>query len=124
MTEEPGGAGRPRILHFRSQPTVSRTIQWEAALRGDGLFVEIPCDPFPEGSKESFIALLEFAEEHLKVGSVFVCFYKSRDDRVKLMRAFSFLGFEMVKPGHALVPSRPDVLFMAYNFDRDSSDED
>lgn len=124
VTEEPGGGGRPRILHFRSQPTVSRTIQWEGALRGDGLFVEIPCDPFPEGSKESFIALLEFAEEHLKVGSVFVCFYKNRDDRVKLMRAFSFLGFEMVKPGHALVPTRPDVLFMAYNFDRDSSDED
>lgn len=43
---------------------------------------------------------------------------------VKLVRAFSFLGFEIVKPGHALVPSRPDVLFMAYNFDRDSSDED
>ncbi len=43
---------------------------------------------------------------------------------VKLVRTFSFLGFEMVKPGHALVPARPDVLFMAYNFDRDSSDED
>ncbi|KAI7796254.1 ornithine decarboxylase antizyme 1b, partial [Triplophysa rosa] len=124
VTEEPAGAGRPRILHFRSQPTVSCTIQWEAVLRGEGLFVEIPCDPFPEGSKESFISLLEFAEEHLKVGSVFVCFYKKREDRVKLVRAFSFLGFEMVKPGHALVPSRPDVLFMAYNFDRDSSDED
>ena len=42
----------------------------------------------------------------------------------KLVRTFSFLGFEIVKPGHALVPPRPDVLFMAYTFDRDSSDED
>ncbi|XP_048022005.1 LOW QUALITY PROTEIN: ornithine decarboxylase antizyme 1b [Chanodichthys erythropterus] len=124
VTEEPAGAGRPRILYFQSRPTVSRVIQWEAVLRGEGLFVEIPCDPFPEGSKESFVSLLEFAEEHLKVLSVFVCFYKNRDDRVKLVRTFSFLGFEMVKPGHALVPARPDVLFMAYNFDRDSSDED
>lgn len=42
----------------------------------------------------------------------------------KLVRTFSFLGFEIVKPGHALVPPRPDVFFMAYNFDRDSSDEE
>lgn len=42
----------------------------------------------------------------------------------KLVRTFSFLGFEIVKPGQALVPPRPDVFFMAYNFDRDSSDED
>uniref|UniRef100_A0A9J8A1D9 Ornithine decarboxylase antizyme 2-like n=1 Tax=Cyprinus carpio carpio TaxID=630221 RepID=A0A9J8A1D9_CYPCA len=124
VTEEPAGAGRPRILHFQSRPTVSRAIKWEAVLRGPALFVELPCEPFPEGSKESFVSLLEFAEEHLKVDSVFVCFYKNRDDRVKLVRTFSFLGFEIVKPGHALVPTRPDVLFMAYNFDRDSSEED
>lgn len=42
----------------------------------------------------------------------------------KLVRTFSFLGFEIVKPGHALVPPRPDIFFMAYNFDRDSSDEE
>jgi len=52
VTEEPAGAGRPRILHFQSCPTVSRAIKWEAVLRGPGLFVEIPCESFPEGSKE------------------------------------------------------------------------
>ncbi|KAL7844969.1 hypothetical protein SRHO_G00235090 [Serrasalmus rhombeus] len=125
VTEQPAGAGRPGILHFQSRPTVSRVINWEAVLRGDGLYVEIPNDPLPEGSKESFASLLEFAEEHLKVVSVYVCFYKNRDDRAKLVRTFSFLGFEIVNPGHSPVPSRPDVFFMAYSFDRDSSsDED
>ncbi|RVE65835.1 hypothetical protein OJAV_G00120380 [Oryzias javanicus] len=124
VTEEPAGNGRPGILHFQSRPTVTKTIQWDAVLQSSALYVEIPLDPLPEGSKESFVSLLEFAEEHLKVVSVFVCFYKNRDDRAKLVRTFSFLGFEIVKPGHALVPPRPDVFFMAYNFDRDSSDDE
>uniref|UniRef100_A0A8C9Z7Q5 Ornithine decarboxylase antizyme 1b n=1 Tax=Sander lucioperca TaxID=283035 RepID=A0A8C9Z7Q5_SANLU len=124
VTEEPAGNGRPGILHFLSRPTVTKTIQWDAVLSSSALYVEIPLDPLPEGSKESFAALLEFAEEHLKVVSVVVCFYKNRDDRAKLVRTFSFLGFEIVKPGHALVPPRPDVFFMAYSFERDSSDEE
>ncbi|KAG7264500.1 hypothetical protein CRUP_020638 [Coryphaenoides rupestris] len=119
------GNGRPGILRFQSRPTLSRSIQWEAVLSRNALYVEIPRDPLPEGSKESLAALLEYAEEHLKVVSVFVCFYKNREERAKLVRTFSFLGFEIVKPGHALAPPRPDVLFMAYTFDRDSSsDED
>uniref|UniRef100_A0A672J860 Ornithine decarboxylase antizyme 2b n=1 Tax=Salarias fasciatus TaxID=181472 RepID=A0A672J860_SALFA len=130
VTEEPAGNGRPRILHFQSRPTITKTVQWDAVLSGGGsggggaLYVEIPLEPLPEGSKESFAALLEYAEEHLKVVSVFVCFYKNREDRAKLIRTFGFLGFEIVKPGHPLVPPRPDVFFMAYTFDRDSSDEE
>uniref|UniRef100_A0A3Q3FZZ8 Ornithine decarboxylase antizyme 1b n=1 Tax=Labrus bergylta TaxID=56723 RepID=A0A3Q3FZZ8_9LABR len=130
----PGGRGNgtrdhtpsARQLYSDRKLTVTEepTIQWDAVLSSSALYVEIPLDPLPEGSKESFAALLEYAEEHLKVVSVFVCFYKNRDDRAKLVRTFSFLGFEIVKPGHTLVPPRPDVFFMAYNFDRDSSDEE
>ncbi|KAG7321146.1 hypothetical protein KOW79_015561 [Hemibagrus wyckioides] len=124
VIERPAGGGCPATLHFLSRPTISRVISWEAVVRGEALYIEIPREPLPEGSKESFASLLEFAEEHLKVTSVFVCFYKNRDDRAKLVRTFSFLGFEVVSPGRSPVPPRPDVFFMAYNFDRDSSDED
>uniref|UniRef100_A0A8C4S272 Ornithine decarboxylase antizyme 1b n=1 Tax=Erpetoichthys calabaricus TaxID=27687 RepID=A0A8C4S272_ERPCA len=124
ITEESAGSGKPTVLHFQSKLTDSRLIQWDAALKNNNLYVEIPRAMLPEGSKESFTALLECAEEQLKVLNVFVCFYKNRDDRAALLRTFSFLGFEIVKPGHALIPQRPDVLFMAYTFDRDSSDEE
>ncbi|XP_015193714.1 LOW QUALITY PROTEIN: ornithine decarboxylase antizyme 1b [Lepisosteus oculatus] len=124
VTEEPAVNGRPGLLHFQSKPTHSKVIQWDAVLNGNNLYVEIPWDVLPEGSKESFVALLEYAEEHLKVVKVFLCFYKNREDRAKLLRTFSFLGFEVVKPGHALIPPRQDVFFMAYTFDRDSSDEE
>lgn len=41
-----------------------------------------------------------------------------------LLRTFSFLGFEIVRPGHPLVPTRPDAFFMAYSIERDSSDDE
>lgn len=52
VTEEPAGNGRPGILHFQSHPTITKTIQWDAVLSSSVLYVEIPLDPLPEGSKE------------------------------------------------------------------------
>lgn len=52
VTEEPAGNGRPRILHFQSRPTITKTIQWDAVLSSSALYVEIPPDLLPEGSKE------------------------------------------------------------------------
>lgn len=52
VTEEPAGNGRPRILHFQSRPTATKTIQWDAVLSSSALYVEVPLDPLPEGSKE------------------------------------------------------------------------
>lgn len=52
MIERPAGGGRPATLHFLSRPTVSHEISWDAVVRGEALYVEIPREPFPEGSKE------------------------------------------------------------------------
>lgn len=52
VTEEPAGNGRPGILHFQTHPTVTKTIQLDAVLSNGALYVEIPLEPLPEGSKE------------------------------------------------------------------------
>lgn len=116
--------GKPHIVHFQYKVTEGKISCWDAVLSNQSLFVEIPDGLLADGSKEGLLALLEFAEEKMKASYVFICFRKSREDRAPLLKTFSFLGFEMVRPGHPCVPSRPDVLFMVYPLDQVSSDDD
>uniref|UniRef100_A0A3P9AN31 Ornithine decarboxylase antizyme 2b n=2 Tax=Esox lucius TaxID=8010 RepID=A0A3P9AN31_ESOLU len=94
------------------------------ALASDSLFLEIPAGALAEGSKEGLTSLLEFAEEKLKVNYVFLWFDKAREDRLSIIKAFHYIGFEVVKPGNPLVPARSDLVFMAYSLENSSSDEE
>lgn len=125
VLEEPSPPNsRVRFLLFEPRRSEGKCCVWRGALKGGSIYIEIPPGALPEGSKDSFALVLEFAEEKLQVDHVFICFHKNRDDRACLLRTFSFLGFEIVRPGHPLVPARPDAFFMAYIIERDSSSSD
>jgi hypothetical protein len=92
-------------------------VHWDTLLIGKTLFVEIPADILPEGSRESFVSLLEHAEDVLGCSKVIICFKKNRADQASLIRTFMFLGFSLVAPGtHQLAVSR-DLVYLAYSID-------
>jgi len=111
-------------LSFQVVLTDCMMVTWETLLLDGRLIVEIPNGILPEGSKESFVTLLEYAEEVLKCRHVIVCFKKERADRASLIRTFMFLGFVVVAPGSGLVPTQGDLFFMAYTIDDDDGDSD
>ncbi|XP_035252087.1 LOW QUALITY PROTEIN: ornithine decarboxylase antizyme 2a [Anguilla anguilla] len=124
VTQAASANGTPPVLHFQYQLSERRTSCWETVFYSNSLFLEIPQGSFPEGSKEGLTSLLEFAEEKLKASHIFLWFSKGREDRLSITKTFHYMGFEVVKPGHPLVPARADLLFMVYSLDHASSDEE
>ncbi|XP_046555725.1 LOW QUALITY PROTEIN: ornithine decarboxylase antizyme 1-like [Haliotis rubra] len=111
-------------LCFKIRPVECLEVTWETVLLDGKLYVELPCGILPEGSKESLVSLLEYAEDRLKCSHVILCFKKNRADRVNLLRVFSFLGFSVVPPGDPLVPKVEDLMFMVYVIEEDSDEGD
>jgi len=114
-------------LCFKVSPAAGLEVEWETILLESRLYVEVPPGILPEGSRESLIELLEYAEEKLKCSHVILCFKRARPDRGSLLRVFNFFGFWVLPPSHALAPRSEDLLYMAYAIDGDaasSSSED
>uniref|UniRef100_A0A8C5Y604 Ornithine decarboxylase antizyme 2 n=1 Tax=Microcebus murinus TaxID=30608 RepID=A0A8C5Y604_MICMU len=110
----PVNDGKPHIVHLQNEATEVNVSSWDAVLSSQSLFIESPDGLLADGN-EGLLALLEFAEEKMKVNYIFICFRKGWEDRGPLLKTFSFLGFEIMHPGHPCVPSWPDVMFMDQN---------
>lgn len=89
---------------------------WETLFHGQILYIQVPTSLLPEGSKEGFVALLEYAEEVLKCTDIIICMKKDRVDKAQLVRTFMFIGFTVLPPGHELIPQSTDSMniYMRY----------
>lgn len=103
------------LVSFKCPLSDEKEVEWKTLLVDGTLYVDIPAQIMPEGSRDSLVSLLEFAEEKLECEKVFVCFNKDRKDRAALMRAFMFLGFTVVPPDNKQVPQNSEIMSMVYN---------
>ena len=103
----------PTRLVFVMELTASRDWRWEGALWRQRLYLEVPSRLVQTGSKEGFVALLEYAEEELLCSHVVLALAKDRQDRHDVVRTFMFLGFSVLAPGHPLIPTNSNNLFLA-----------
>lgn len=112
-------------LIFKISPVAGLEVCWETTLMDKCLYMELAPGILPEGSKESLVTLLEYAEDKLKCKKVVICFDKGSSDRVSLLRVFNFFGFQMLPPHHELV-TKPfsHLIFMAYTIESDSDESD
>jgi len=102
-------------ISFEFQLAEQTMVVWETVVVERRLYLSIV--HLPEGSKEAFVSLLEYAEEVLGCSHVLICFKKDRNDRAMLIRTFMFLGFEAIPPGHSMAPSNNDHFYMLYEIE-------
>uniref|UniRef100_A0A671N4M7 Ornithine decarboxylase antizyme 2b n=1 Tax=Sinocyclocheilus anshuiensis TaxID=1608454 RepID=A0A671N4M7_9TELE len=83
------------ILLFQYQ--LNEQLSWimQTVLSGRSLFVGLPNGELLKGTKEGLTAVLEFAEEKLKINHVFVWFMKNRPDKLLLTRTFSSIAGDL-----------------------------
>lgn len=117
------GAQVASNLCFKIVLADSIKVCWETVLSDKRLYVEVPNGILPEGSKESLVRLLEYAEEVLGCDDVVICFKKNRSDQASLIRTFMFMGFTLAPPGGNASIGSADVIFMIYNIDPGDFDD-
>jgi len=105
------------LLSFRCPLSDEKEVEWKTLLVNGVLYVDVPTSILPDGSRDSFVSLLEFAEDKLECEKVYVCFKRNRADRNALMRVFMFLGFAVVPPDCKEVPQNDEIMSMVYNIE-------
>jgi len=113
-------------LTFESRLADDVSFSWQTLLVDrKKLFVLVPDKLLQNGSRDSFVRLLDYAESTLKCSHVVVYFKKDRKDVSSVMRLFMYFGFTLLKPEHGLIAtSSADMLYMAYSVDFSADDDE
>lgn len=103
---------QPTHIKLKLHVTESTYSVWETVLNNVNniLYVALPEKMGHEASKQSFISLLEFAEEKLEASAVVLCMRKDRADRQALVRTFLFFGFQPLNPNSELAPPHASAI--------------
>lgn len=114
----------PTRITIKLHVTDKICSKWDSVLDHENniLYVALPKQMTHEASKQSFLSLLEFAEEKLDCDGVVLCIRKDRPDRQNLTRTFLFLGFSPLNPKSPLAPPQmegrnDEHLFLIYNIE-------
>lgn len=100
-----GGIGEPN------------SINWQATLLKQALYLHVPSQILLHASKEAFVKLLEYAEEQLNCQTVVISIDRNRIEKNNsLMRMFMYFGFTMLPAAHPLAPRdmSDSKIYMAY----------
>ncbi len=89
---------------------------WDAILWRGRLYISVGAAQMSEGgSKEAFVALLEYAEEVLECTHVIVCIDRRETSNTNMaIRNFLFLGFQPLATGHEFLPINPNLVCLLY----------
>ena len=104
--------GLPRVISDSQGAGNEDNAGWDAVLWKGRLYVLVEAAQMTDsGSKEAFVALLEYAEEVLEATHVIVCIEKNQSKITKMaIRNFLFLGFQPLAPGHEFLPTNPNLV--------------
>jgi len=119
-----GDGSVPRRLTFKCCLADNVFVYWQTLLLDENrLFLQIPDKFQPNGSRDSLVSLLDYAERELRCSHVIIYLRKERKDLSALMRLFMYIGFILLQPRHPIIPSwSEDFIYMAYLIDNDDDD--
>lgn len=115
----------PIRIVIKLHVTEDKFTKWESVLNPENniLYVAMPEKMAPEGSKQTLLSLLEFAEDKLEVDAVVMCIRKNRTDRARLLESFLLMGFEPLsrKATEAPPAAEKDIenFFLIYHIDEE-----
>lgn len=93
------------LKSFEIKVTQNTNVKWDTIIFNRQMFVLVPTTLSQNGSRESFVALLEIAEEELDCESVVCCIQNKSSEKSTQIRTFMYMGFQPIPSASPLLPA-------------------